>query len=101
MCKVVPTSKVQGTRYEKVGTGRSFVDMCDQATAHAKGESRGHIMMCCLLGAAWLDVGLEFDDCTMLARKHLSAWSDFRRRPSSASCVEVSTVGSERQFLSM
>ena len=57
--------------------------------------------MCCLLGAA-SDVGLEFDDCT-LARKHLSAWSDFRRRAPSASCVEVSNVGSEseRQFLSM
>ena len=50
-------------------------------------------MMCCLLGAAWSDVGLEFDDCTLLARKHLSAWSDFRRRASSERCVEVRTVG--------
>lgn len=32
--------QVQGTRYEKVGTGRSFVDMCEKAAessaAHVK-----------------------------------------------------------------
>ena len=68
--------QVQGTRYEKVGTGRSFVDMCDQA----QGRSRADLTVS--------------SSCktSSVARRHLNAWIAFRRRVSSALVTSVSLL---------